>query len=290
MQAAHLLLVQRSQRIRARVLGCAAIVSLVADVLLDGLPADDGTRLFDQHQAGVDQDEGVSGYIKALPQMTSLQTARFGRITWKRTRDSYYQIYYTMLYIPTLCGAASVGVLHDIKQLGPEEPEEGGYDDAREMVSQHPFVVATRNRIGREHQEGHHEEQRPAPADLHEVLVEQVVRSGEVRLGEGHKVPDYGDHKQTAQIQGYFEVRIEEYGLLAQMDDAHDQDLANASGCGRGPRSARFRPGDVRSSGPEIHVGTGGGGTSRSTAQIWTQRTSLGGHSWSCCSGPKCVT
>jgi len=44
---------------------------------------------------------------------------------------------------PTFCGAASIGVLHNVKELCPEEPEEGGYDDAREMVPQHSFVVAT---------------------------------------------------------------------------------------------------------------------------------------------------
>lgn len=84
--------------------------------------------------------------------------------------------------------ASTVSVLDHVEDTRPAEPEECGNYEPRNMVLQELLEVSAAKRKVCEIQERGREQQSPEPAQLDEVNVEKIVRSCEVRLGEGYKV------------------------------------------------------------------------------------------------------
>ena len=165
--------------LRSRV-GVEPQVLLVPYHLPDSLPTQVGLALLYQEEAVPDQQEAVPGYVESFPAEASRQA---------------------LCLVQELCphSADSEALLHQQEGGGGSVPDAGGQHQAGHLVLDDDGVAAAVGVAGDEDEEAADEE-RPAPAQLDEVGVEEVVGSGKVAGGLRGEVADHAQHKDPHHV------------------------------------------------------------------------------------------
>lgn len=128
-----------------------------AQMLLNVVPRNDRSTLFDQHQRRVNEYKNVSGNVESLPVGTVIKAASFRQIQ--------------------LIVAASVRIFDDVEQIGPRKPEKCCNQNSREVMLEDSIAIAKVQRRASEVEERRREDQSPEPSEFHKVHVEQIVGS-----------------------------------------------------------------------------------------------------------------
>lgn len=189
------------------------------------VPSDDRPRFADHHQSAVDQYEHVTGYVERLPDVAA---GPAGRPRQRPVR------------------ALSVVAVHPVESVRPEVPEERGDRQTDGVLgdagpgahAEHPAGGGQKRR---------RPQQRPEPAQLDQVLVDERAAVGEIVPREAHVVAGHGSDQQQ-QVDEQPPVRGEEQVLATRVQE-HGQEHVD--------HRVRF-PDQLRAPGLGPHAQAGG--------------------------------
>lgn len=190
-----------------QVLERALVVEFVlAYHLADPFPPPHGARLLHDDEAAEDEEERVARDVEPVPPVAGAYARQ-------------------LVDVPGRVHGAHAGRrLYEAEHRGRREPEDGA-DGQPRQVPPHQRPVAAAVHVAREEDKRADENQRPPPAELDEVDVENVGLLREVVPGEREEVAHEAADKQQKKVDRYLVRRVVEEDLTAHVHDDHQHHL-----------------------------------------------------------------